>query len=237
MSYDLSAQYYDLIYEAKKNYRAEAESLHRLVQARKQSDGRALLDVACGTGLHAQYLREWYDVDGLDQSEAQLAIARRRLPRSPLFLGNMVDFNLGEQFDVVTCLFGSIGYLVEADRMRQAIANMGRHLRPGGVLVVEPWLHPGDFRRGHIGIDQAESSEMRIVRIGQTRLEGRITHLREHHFVSRPGQDVKYFVEDHALALYTADEYLAAFRSAGLEAWHDLEGLMGRGLFIGRKPL
>ena len=80
MGYERSAPVYDAIYEDKKDYRRESEQLHRLIEHHQRSPGRTLLDVACGTGLHDQFLRQWYDVEGLDASEAQLAVARQRLP-------------------------------------------------------------------------------------------------------------------------------------------------------------
>lgn len=236
MSYERSAQVYDAIYEARKDYRREAGRLHELIEQCRKSAGNRLLDVACGTGLHDQYLTRWYEVEGLDASEAQLALARRRLPDVTFHSGDMTSFDLGKQYDVVTCLFSSIGHLTTLESLHQAIAAMARHLKPGGVLVVEPWLHPGRFRPGTIGTDFVDLSELKIARITHTTLAGNLTMLTMHHLVGRP-EGVEHFVEEHVLALYTEDEYLAGFRAAGLEVWHEPQGLMGRGLFIGRASL
>ena len=46
---------------------------------------------------------------------------------------------------------------------------------------------------------------------------------------------VEHFTERHDLGLFTREEQLAAFRAAGLEVEHDVEGLMGRGLYIARR--
>ena len=54
----------------------------------------------------------------------------------------MTAFDLGCRFDVVTCLFSSIGYVGTVERLDQAIATMAAHLEPGGTLIVEPWLSP-----------------------------------------------------------------------------------------------
>ena len=59
----------------------------------------------------------------------------------------MVTLDLGREFDVVTCLFSSIGYVVTRERLRAAAASLARHVAPGGLLVVEPWITPGG--RGH----------------------------------------------------------------------------------------
>ena len=59
---------------------------------------------------------------------------------SALEVADMTSFDLGRRFDVVTCLFSSIGYVGTAERLDQAIATMAAHLEPGGTLIVEPWL-------------------------------------------------------------------------------------------------
>jgi SAM-dependent methyltransferase len=235
LSYDRSAFVYDAIYQVSKAYRQETDRLHELIEQVGQSGGNRLLDVACGSGLHDQYLTRWYEVEGLDASEAMLSLARRRVPEAVFHVGDMTGFDLGKRFDVVTCLFSSIGHLTTVEDLEQAVANMVRHLKPGGILVVEPWLHPGRFQEGRIGTDFADLPELKVARITLTTLEGRLTTLNMHHLVGRP-DGVEYFVEHHVLALYTEDEYLSSFRAAGLQAWHEQEGLMGRGLFIGRRP-
>ncbi len=45
------------------------------------------------------------------------------------------------------------------------------------------------------------------------------------------------FTEQHDLGLFDDDQYRAAFEAAGLETYFDAEGLDGRGLYIGVKPI
>ena len=54
-----------------------------------------------------------------------------------------------------------------------------------------------------------------------------------HHLVGTPA-GVEHFVERHEMTLFRHQEYLAAFAAAGLTAEHDPQGLMGRGLYLGR---
>ena len=134
--FDKSARLYDAIYSFK-DYAAEAARVHELIQQRAPG-ATTLLDVACGTGKHLEHLRAHYDAEGLDLNADLLAIARERNPETKLHEVDMVDFDLDEQFDAVTCLFSSIGYVQTVERLDQAIATMARHLSARGVLVVEP---------------------------------------------------------------------------------------------------
>ncbi|MBL8130918.1 MAG: class I SAM-dependent methyltransferase, partial [Anaerolineae bacterium] len=56
-----SAEIYDAVYRFK-DYAAEARAVHERIAARRRSAGRALLDAACGTGKHAEYLAANYDL-------------------------------------------------------------------------------------------------------------------------------------------------------------------------------
>ena len=134
-----------------------------------------LLDVACGTGHHMELLREWFTVEGVDLEPGLLEVARSRLPGVPLHLGDMRTFNLGRQFDVVTCLFSSIGYMQTPEDLLHALVNMAGHLAPDGVMLVEPWLsRMGSIRTTSQSPLVAEGDGFVIVRMNDSRVEGKI---------------------------------------------------------------
>lgn len=124
-----TAEFYDLFYE-EKDYAGEVRRLREIVEARAPG-ARTLLDVACGTGMHLAELRAQYRVEGVDLDEGLLAVAAKRLPDVPMHAGDMRAFDLGRRFDVVTCLFSSIGYVRTTDGLRSAVAAMARHVAPG----------------------------------------------------------------------------------------------------------
>ncbi len=230
--FDKSAQFYDAIY-AFKDYEGEAERLRAMIQARVPSPEVTLLDVACGTGLHLQYLKKQVAVEGLDLDPNMLEIARRRCPGVPFHQGDLVDFDLGRRFDVVMCLFSSIGYAKTLARMQQAVETMARHLRPGGLLVVEPWLTPDVFETGRFDARFVDESDLKIARITTTSREGTLSII-DFHYLVGTSDGVAHFTERHEVGLFTHDEYLDAFRAAGLTVDFDPDGFMGRGLYLGR---
>jgi SAM-dependent methyltransferase len=229
-----SAALYDALY-AHKGYADEARRLHALIERHKETRGSALLDVACGTGSHLAFLRQHYSVEGLDLDPVLLDIARRKLPDIPLHQADMVDFELGREFDVVVCLASSIGYARTVLRLRHSVATMGRHLRPGGVLVVEPWLTPDVWVVGHPAALFVDRPELKVARMSVSAVEDGISVLDFHYLVATPA-GVEHFTERHEMGLFRHEDYVAAFTDAGLRVAHDPEGLIGRGLYIGVRP-
>jgi SAM-dependent methyltransferase len=228
-----SARFYDAIYEFK-DYAAESGRVHELIQERNPG-ARSLLDVACGTGQHLEHLSGHYEAEGLDLDEELLAVARHRLPGTKLHRGDMTDFDLGRTFDAVTCLFSSIGYVRTEQNLEAAISTMTRHLAPGGVLLVEPWITPDAWEEGHIGSVFVDHDDLKIARLNVTERDGDLSVLHLAYLVATP-DEISHFTEDHVLALFTDDQYRSALESGGLAMEHDPQGLMGRGLYIATPP-
>src|SRR6266542_1471726 len=123
--YTKSARFYDALYHFK-DYATASKQLHALIQ--QYSPGaQTLLDVGCGTGKHLECLRGYYRVEGLDLNPEMLEVARGRCPGVSFHMEDMVDFNLEYTFDVVACLFSSIGYVRTVARLNRAVASMARH--------------------------------------------------------------------------------------------------------------
>ena len=107
------------------------------------------LELAAGPADHALELAgRGLTTSTVDLNPAMCARAAERASERGLALAtvakaDMVDFDLGERFDLVFCLIDSLAHVLDLDRLIAHLACVRRHLAPGGAYVVET-LHPAD---------------------------------------------------------------------------------------------
>ena len=132
------ADTYDIVYR-EKNYAREVAAIGRLFERYKADPIKSVLDLGCGTGRHAVLLaRSGLDVVGVDQSDAMLEHARKLAQdgepgHSPTFIkGDIRDFELEQQVDLVICPFRSLMHLPTWHDKRRVFERVADALRPGG---------------------------------------------------------------------------------------------------------
>lgn len=229
------ARYYDYIYSFK-DYKKEATRVLEIVSEHKKTDGKRLLEVACGTGKHLLYLKEYFDCTGIDVNSEMIKIARERLKDVKFYTADMVRFRMKDTFDVITCLFSSIGYVQTYENLRKTLHNFSRHLNPGGVLILEPWLTPEDFKPGKSHLRVYEEEELKIVRLTHTGKEDDTSILEMHYLIADDGEGVKYFNDIHEMGLFNIDKTLEIMQEEDIKGNYTENGLLEkRGLIIGVK--
>jgi SAM-dependent methyltransferase len=225
---------YDLIYSYK-DYQAEARRVLELIGEHGRAASQTLLDLACGTGQHLQWFRGSLQAAGLDLDQALLSRARDKNPGLAFYEGDMASFDLGRRFGSVTCLFGSIGYVGTLDRLRSTCQAVARHLEPGGVFVLEPWLKPEVFHPGKPSAVFVDRPEVKVARMVVPARDGD-TSVLDFFFQVARADGIQQFSERHTLTLFADQDYEQALGAAGLELRRDRVGLTGRGLYIGFRP-
>ncbi len=234
-AYRRLAAVYDTVY-ARKDYRAEARRVRSLIRQYGPRPSRTLLDVACGTGAHLRHLTQYYRVTGLDLNPAMLREARRNVPGVRFVRGAMQRFRRPDRYDVITCLFSAIGYVRSERELRRTIGNFARHLNPGGLLLVEPWFAPSDYRAGSVHLGTYGSPERPIARMNVSERRGSRAVMDMHYLVPVHGK-IRYWVERHELTMFEASAYRAAFRAAGLRVRRVPSRFTSeRGLYLGVRP-
>jgi hypothetical protein len=87
-----------------------------------------------------------------------------------------------------------------------------------------------------VGLVVVDQPALKITRMNSSSRRRAFSSLRFHYLVGTPAR-VTHFTEVHTLGLFSHEDYMTAFRAAGLEVSFDREGLTGRGLFIGLKSI
>lgn len=169
------ARYYDLLYKDK-DYRAEAGYIASLIQ-RHAPGARSVLDMGCGTGLHASLLAEQgLAVHGIDMSSGMLDAASRRradLPRdvqsrlgfSP---GDVRTYRHGSGFDVVVSLFHVFSYQTSNDDLSATFETAAAHLSCGGTLICDFWYGPAVLsQRPETRVKRLQDEAIEVLRVAE----------------------------------------------------------------------
>jgi SAM-dependent methyltransferase len=229
------AKYYDRVYSFR-DYLDEAVRLQNLIIKYLESGGNVLLDVACGTGLHLKHLKDDFSCTGVDVSTAMLKIARKNARGAVFRQADMRTLKLGKQFDIITCLFSSIGYLKTAVNLEKTIQNFVNHLVKGGLVIIEPSSANSVYVKGEPRITSYDGKEAKIVRLNVTKDRQVSAVLNMHILIAERGKDAKYFIDKHELGLFGINNTLRIMKAAGLKSKYLKNGLMpGRELLIGIK--
>lgn len=121
-----------------KNVHGEADLIERLGPG-------CVLDAGCGTGRVAiELARRGLEVVGVDVDASMLDVARAKQPGLPWVQADLATVALGRDFDLVV-LAGNVMIFLAPGTEGTVVANLARHLRPGGALVAGFSLEPGQL--------------------------------------------------------------------------------------------
>lgn len=226
------AKYYDCLYSFK-NYATEANNILALIHE-AQPQAKTLLDVACGTAKHLHYFKDCFYCVGMDCSESMLALARTNEPTLEFFQGSMVDMCYPKTFDVITCLFSSIGYVATDEALRQTWQTFYNHLNTGGVVVVEPWFSANNYRVGLPFSTHYEDNDLKITRMNVSKRRNDMAILDFHYLVAEKDKAVQYYNDSHEMRLVEPEHMLSFMQAVGFEAsFHQEAPFEERGMFVG----
>ena len=142
LNQSVSGDVYDATYESRaaagENVHGEADFVERFAPA-------SVLDAGCGTGRVGRELaRRGLDVVGVDLDPAMLATARRKAPRVDWRLADLATVDLAVSFDAAV-MAGNVMIFLAPGSEPAVVANIARHLNPGGVLIAGFQLIPGQL--------------------------------------------------------------------------------------------
>lgn len=138
------AEFYDIVYS-----HIRPNDIDFFVDCSRRSGGRTL-ELACGTGMIlVPTAVSGCEITGLDLSPYMLKKCQEKLDeqsdevraRVRLIQGNMVDFDTGETYSLVTIPLRSFQHLLTVKEQKACLNCVYHHLLPNGRLIIDIF-HP-----------------------------------------------------------------------------------------------
>jgi SAM-dependent methyltransferase len=215
---------YDAMYETK-DYVAEAAFVLEQLDAHLPKSGGRVLDLGCGTGLHAiEMARRGRTVVGLDLSGSMIARAHERRGQLPAELAGRLSFAVKDlraaaepgPFDAVVSLFHVLCYMTDATMLSEGFAAARRHLQPGGGFLFDFWYAdavlndpPQPRRRG------VDHGGKRITRVTTPRWEPDRSLVHVTYDMFEDDAERPMSTETHSVRYFALDELEDQLRLAG----------------------
>ncbi|PZM85582.1 hypothetical protein DLH72_01925 [Candidatus Gracilibacteria bacterium] len=146
-TYEKFLEYYDEIVRGmNSSLEDEIDFLKYDVIENYLSETKNILELACGTGTVAKELiKSGFSYTGLDINQNMLAKAEKNLNSLnkgntdgfKLILGDMTNFDLKKEFDLILCNYNSICHLLSWEDWQKFFKNSYNHLKKGGLLVFD----------------------------------------------------------------------------------------------------
>lgn len=161
------AKYYNLLYRDK-DYNAETSHVHSLINEFAERLVHTVLDIGCGTGMHAHYMNLLgYQVAGIDSSQEMISQALAKgIPQADFKVGNATSFSLDRKFDVITSLFHVLSYQTATENVTALMKNVSRHLNEKGLFIFDFWYGPAVLsEKPSFKVKRFEDDEIKVTRI------------------------------------------------------------------------
>lgn len=200
MEYSKFAKYYDILY-VNKNYENEVEFLKNFLSINDN-----ILDVGIGTGNHAQILENaGYKIDGIDQSEDMLKIARKKI-KGDLYLGNLLNLKINRNYDVIISMFAVLNHLQNTSELEKALKGFNNLLNEGGKIIID--LHNPQSSGEKIDNFDGIKRKMKWHFDKDTMQEKSIiTYI----------LDNEEYMTEHSFKIFTIDEIIYCIKKCGFE--------------------
>ncbi len=215
--YKKFAVYYDKIYE-NVDYSGESKFVNWAVKKHKTSQGVNLMDMACGTGSHANFLKDNFKVTGVDINEDMLEIARKKVPEADFILGNMKELKLENKFDIIICIFSAIHYNIDCNELKNTLTSFYNHLEDGGVLIYDLSFNTENWIEGLVSVDTVVEDQLKIARICQSQLTNGIFNA-NFVFLVKDNEEFDFEIDEHKLGVFEMDKVSKLMKKIGFQTF------------------
>jgi|HubBroStandDraft_1064217.scaffolds.fasta_scaffold07092_2 SAM-dependent methyltransferase len=203
-----------------------------------------VLDLGCGGGHVAAYLKDEFSLTLVDISDHMLAVSKQLNPACVHVQGDMRTVRLNRGFDAVL-VHDAIDYIIGSNELRQVIGTAAAHCRPGGIALFVPDYVEETFSdltgAGGGGVDLAGRTASFTERTWDPDPDDDWVQA-DYEFTLREADgNIQTVHETHRLSAFSRDLWLSLLSDSGFEPVLDLDyhssaaGRRPANLFIGRR--
>lgn len=207
------------ILSAPGEYAEEARFFRMLILESAARPPLTVLELGCGGGNNASFLKEHFQMTLTDVSPRMLEQSRRLNPECEHIAGDMRSIRLEREFDAVF-VHDAVDYMLQIEDLEAAMRTAYVHCRPGGVAVFAPDHTRENFEPStdHGGHDAGPRS-LRYLQWDWDPDPSDTSCTSFMIYVMREGADSIRCVEDkHEFGLFSERDWLCCLAGAGFEA-------------------
>lgn len=214
--YTLHAAWWPL-FSSPASYAEEAAAYRDALVAASEPPHRTLLELGCGGGNNASYLKRDFDLTLTDLSPGMLEVSRALNPECDHVLGDMRTLRLGREFDRVL-LHDAVVWMRSREDLRAALQTAFAHCRPGGAALFAPDHLKETFspRTSHGGHDGDDGRSLRYLKVQWDPDEADSTLVVDFAFMLRDPEGRVELVHDrHVEGVFSRDEWIELLEEVG----------------------
>jgi ubiquinone/menaquinone biosynthesis C-methylase UbiE len=165
--YNQLSRYIDASYRRTKNYQQEVDFILR--RAGNIPGRKILIDVACGTGGHAELLsKAGFEVYAVDLNNGMLRLLKRNLPNAKVFKQDMRHLDVPAQADLLICMYNSINYNYSYAELSRTLQRFYDHLKPGGTVILDTAFMTHTWKPGPFSVETWSTAEFEVARVNKS---------------------------------------------------------------------
>ena len=164
-AFTTSAKYYEILSNNEERLKREGPFLTEFLG---KAPGRKVVDIACGTGIHAEYFGLLgAEVDAFDISPEMIDHANKEHNHLAVryHIGDMRNLT-GGKWDLAFCLGNSISLLSTPDDVSKTFNSVGVSLSRGGIFLIQILNYlSSDFNKPHHRLEHKTIGEFEITAV------------------------------------------------------------------------
>lgn len=213
--YKVFAKIYDKFMEYS-DYGAWEKVVESLI-AEGKPQGKMLLDIGCGTGELLLRMAKNYQCHGMDLSEGMLKVAEKKLKHRNvrLYLGDMVNFNTGFQYDVMISLFDTVNHILSVEELISHFKSVKNSLKDEGVYIFD--VVDREFMNEMFPNDVFVDDRKELTAIWEHELEEGVDYIDAVYFVKNSKGTFDKVSESYTKKIFTPEEIAECIKVSGLK--------------------